>query len=148
MFEKLKQAKNSPWVRDLRDVRAIGFIVFGIIVLLVSWSTVGIIQTNYELQRKISRLEQQNRVYELEKNNLRLRNEYYGTDQYLELTARKAFGRAAPGERVYIVPEKVALAHTVPMPETKPDAVEQTSPKPTYQRNFEAWMNFLFHRAD
>lgn len=146
MLEKLKRLQKNPWVNDLRDKRTLGFLVFGIIAVLVSFNTVGIIQTNYELQRKISQLEQQNQVYELERDNLRLRNEYYNTDQYLELAARKAFGRAAPGERVYIVPEKIALQHTVPMPQQEQAAAPTENKKPLYQRNFEAWADFFLHR--
>ncbi len=113
-------------------------------MVLVSWNTVGVIQTNYDLQKRLSRLEQQNEVYNLENENLKLKNEYYNSDQYLELTARKQFGKAAPGERVYIVPKNVALEHTVELPKPKEQAPEVANPKPMYQRNFEAWMDFFF----
>lgn len=147
-MDKLRRGLAHPWVQELRDVRVLGFLVFGIILVLVSWSTVGIIQTNYDLQKKIAQLEQQNEVYSLENTNLKLKNEYYNTDQYLELTARKQFGRAAPGEKMYIVPKNIALQHTVPMPTVEQVAEIAPSPKSRYQKNFEAWMDFFFHRAD
>ena len=146
MIEKLKAAASSHWVRDMRDIRVVAFMAVGIIMMLFSWSIVGVIQTNYELQKKIAELEQRNQVYELEKTNLKLKNEYYNTSQYLELTARKAFGRAAPGERVYIVPESVALKHTVPMPEEQKAEEKTEDIKPAYQRYFEAWADFFLHR--
>jgi cell division protein FtsB len=145
--DRLKQMWAHPWLQEMRDVRVLGFMVFGIILVLVSWSTVGIIQTNYELQKRIARLEQQNQVYELENTNLMLKNEYYNTDQYLEITARKQFGRAAPGEKMYIVPKNIALQHTVPMPTPEEKAPVAPSPKSRYQKNFEAWMDFFFHRT-
>jgi cell division protein FtsB len=148
MGDKLRSIWAHPWVQEMRDVRVMGFMVFGIILVLVSWSTVGVIQLNYDLQKKVAGLEQQNEVYELENNNLKLTNEYYNTDQYLELTARKQFGRAAPGERMYIVPKNIALQHTVPMPEEQAAGRVETSAKPQYQKNFEAWMDFFFHRTD
>src|SRR5690606_11096947 len=129
------------------DVRVLGLIVFCVIVLLVSWSGVRVIETNYELQQQIARMEEETKLLELENANKKLENEYYNTDQYLELQARKQFGKAAPGETVLIVPESVALAHSVDLG-LENDEVDQAkkAEKPFYQRNFEAWMSFLFRR--
>ena len=136
-------------VQELRDVRVLGQLVFVVIVLLVSWSGVRVIETNYRLQQQIARLEEQTKLLELESANKKLENEYYKTDQYLELQARKQFGRAAPGETVLLVPEHVALAHTVELQKDsqgrEPEAV--ASRKPQYQQNFEAWMSFFFRRS-
>lgn len=145
MFEKIKSLPLKSYIMELRDIRMVGFLVFGIIVLLVSWSTVGIIQTNYDLQKKIAQLEQQNKVAELETRNLKLKNEYLNTDQYLELTARKQFGKAAPGETVMVVTKVTALSKTVEMPKVETLVEKQEKDKPFYQKNFEAWMDFLFH---
>lgn len=146
MLEKILKYRNHPWVLALHDVRVIGFLVFGVIVLLVSWSTVGVIQTNYELQKKIAKQEQENQVTELQNNNLKLRNEYYNSDQYLELSARK-LGMAAPGERVYNVPQSVALKHTVDMKAQQEKEQEPAGNiKPLYQQNLEAWRNFFFQK--
>src|SRR5690242_16883915 len=112
MFEKIKNYPLRPLVRQLKDVRVVGFLVFGVLVLLVSWSGVKVIETNYELQKQVSRVQQENQVAELENNNLKLQNQYYNTDEYLELTARRQFGKGAPGEKLLIVPQEVALAHT------------------------------------
>ncbi len=147
MLEKIKSSKYYFYGSQLRDVRVLGLAFFGVLVLLVSWSGIQVIQTNYDLQKQISKLQQQNQVSQLENNNLHLRNQYYNTDQYLELTARKQFGKAAPGETVLLVPKTVALAHAKEIP--KPDTQTKEKPithKPTYQRNFEAWMDFLLHR--
>jgi hypothetical protein len=51
---------------------------------------------------------------------------------------------AAPGETELIVPESVALSHTVPEPTTLP--AKPAPLPPLYQRNFEAWVNFFLHR--
>jgi hypothetical protein len=116
-------------------------------VLLVSWSGVKAIDTNYGLQKQISRLEQQNDVQHLSNENLKLQNDYYQTPQYLEVAARQNFGLAAPGETVLAVPRNVALAHTVDLPTSAPSAIQKKqSKKPAYQRNFQAWMDFLLDR--
>ena len=145
MQEKIQKSLKHPIIQQLKDVRVLGFIVFGVLVLLVSWSGVNIIQTNYGLQKQISKLEQQNEIQKLENNNLKLTNEYYNTDTYLDLTARRQFGKAAPGEKVLLMPKSVALAHTVAdnVKKVKAPVVE----KPLYQRNFEAWVNFFLHRT-
>lgn len=147
MLEKIKQYSKHPFLQQLRDVRFLGFLVFGVLVLLASWSGVTVIETNYDLQKQISQIDQQNQVQQLTNNNLKLQNEYYNTDTYLELTVRKQFGKGAPGEQLLLVPKDVALAHAKELPTSQMQTVakKQTNP-PTYRKNFDAWMNFLFHR--
>lgn len=144
---KLKQLLQNPYVRAMNDTRALGLVAFGVVAVLVSWSGMKAIQTNYGLQQQIAKLQQQNQVAELENNNQKLRNEYYKTDEFLELSARRQFGKAAPGEKVYLVPKKVALANAPELSQDKKAAkLEADTHKPTYQKNFEAWMNFFLHR--
>lgn len=146
MIDKLKNYSKHPSLGVLADTRALGLIAFGIIALLVSWSGVKSIQTNYELQKQISEASQQNDVAKLENTNLKLRNEYYKTDQFLELAARRQFGKAAPGETLYIVPKSVALANTIDVPTEKTPKTKKVGQKPFYQENFEAWVDFFLHR--
>jgi cell division protein FtsB len=133
------------YVLSLRDVRNVGLLVFTVIVLLISWSGVKSIQTNYGLQKQIAQLQQENQVQNLENSDQALQNQYYNTNQYLEITARENLGLAAPGETELLVSQSVALAHTVKEPGTI--ATPSEVPKqPFWQRNFEAWMNFFLHR--
>lgn len=149
MFDKIKNIDYKTHLKQLRDVRMLGLIVFLVLVLLTSWSGIKVIQTNYELEKRIVTLQQQNEVQALENANQRLRNQYYNTDQFLELAARRQFGKAAPGEKVILVPKEVALRHTIDVP-THPEQkkVEPAADKPAYQKNFEAWINFLLHRQN
>ena len=147
MQDKLKQLLDHPYAANLNDTRVLGLLGFGFIALLVTWSGVKSIQTNYELQKQIAGLEQKNSVKKLESSNLKLRNEYYKTDTFLELAARRQFGRAAPGETMYLVPEKVAMANTVAVAEEK-KVVTQADHRPSWQKNLEAWFNFFLHRKD
>ena len=111
---KFKQSAETiyAYVNRLRDVRFAGQVLFVIVVLLVSWSGVKAINTNYSLQKQISTLQQQNAIQALENNNLKLQNQYYNSNQYLELSARQNFGLAAPGETELVVPQNVALSYT------------------------------------
>src|SRR3978361_671678 len=87
----------SLFLRRLNDPRFVGQLIFVVVVLLISWSGVKNIQTNYNLQKQITALNQQNSLQKLRNDNLGLQNQYYNSNQYLELSARQNFGLAAPG---------------------------------------------------
>ena len=146
MLNKVKTHFNSGKLQFLNDTKNLGLIAFGVIALLVSWSGVNSIQANYGLQKQISELSQQNTVAELENTNLKLRNEYLKTDQYLELAARRQFGKAAPGETVVNVPKKVALANTVEPKNVAVKVATTEESKPFYLKNLQAWVDFFLHR--
>jgi len=141
------QEKVWAYAQNLRDPRVIGLLLFLVVVLLISWSGIKAIETNYGLQKQIATLQQQNEIRNLTNQNLKLQNDYYNTPQYLELAARKDFGLAAKGETVLIVPKDVALRNTVDLPQDKAAAeAQKQANKPVIQRNFDAWMDFFLHR--
>ena len=90
---------------------------FGVVALLVTWSGIKVAQNNYDLGKKVSVIQQRNDVASLENQNLKLKNKYYESNEFLELAARRQFGRAAAGEKMYIVPSDVSLKSTVEMPQ-------------------------------
>lgn len=145
MFDKIKKLPKSSIIHQFQDVRVLGLLVFVSLALLVSWSGVKVIQTNYELEKSISKLRQENEVRELENANLKLRNQYYNTDQFLELAARRQFGRGAPGEKLVLIPKAVALAHTVELPDSFQQGTAQVE-ESKQQSNLETWINFFLHR--
>ncbi|HET9173891.1 MAG TPA: septum formation initiator family protein, partial [Candidatus Saccharimonadales bacterium] len=119
MLDKLAhyQKIGTELVHRFSDIRFTGQVLFGVVVVLISWSGAKAVQSNYGLQKQISTLQQQNAVQQLANNNLKLQNEYYNTNQYLELSARQNFGLANPGETEILIPKSVALANTVAVPE-------------------------------
>ena len=144
-FERYKLAIKN-YILGLRDVRNVGMLAFVVLVLLVSWSGLQAIQSNFVLQKKMYELERTNEIKRLANENLRLTNKYYETNQYLEVTARQNLGMALPGETVLLVPKDVALKYTTPMPdEDEAKVVEKKVP--FWERNFESWMNFFLHRG-
>jgi len=147
MFDKIQKTYNSKSARQLLDVRNLGLYVFGIVVLAIAWSGAKTVQNNYELQKKISALGQQNAVLSLENSNTYLQNQYYKTDQYLELSARQNLGLAAPGEQVMLVPRQTALKYVDPsldQSSQKTQTAADTRSKPV--KNLEAWRDFLLGR--
>jgi cell division protein FtsB len=144
LIQTFEEYKNRPYFEQFHDMRALGLLVFLLVALLISYSGVKSIQTNYDLQKRISELKQQNQVQQLANANQKLKNQYLASDQYLDIAARQNFGLGAPGEKLILVPEAVARKNTVaPAVEKRPTP---TSEQPFYQRNFQAWMNFFLNR--
>ncbi len=131
--------------QSLSDTRILTLLAFAVVAILVTFSGISVVQKNYELDKQISAARQRNDVEKLENQNLKLKNTYYQTNQFLELAARRQFGKASAGERLYIVPEEVALAKTVDMP--KPAVVTAAPQKSSskQRQNLDAWLDFLFY---
>jgi cell division protein FtsB len=148
MLTKIRQYQEtlSRFATQFKDVRNIGLMLFLVVLLLITWSGVKAIETNYGLQKQISKLEQQNSVQKLGNQNAKLQNDYYNTPQYLDLAAREHFGRAAPGETVLVIPRQVALANTVDLKPPAETQAKQEVKKPGWQRNFQAWLDFFLNR--
>lgn len=135
-------------IKQLSDVRNIALYLFVFIVLAIAWSSVKTIQNNYDLQKAISTLKQQNEVIALTNQNINLQNKYYQTDQYLELSARQSLGLAVPGEKVMLVPKTVALKYVDPGL-SKQNIKESPNPldsRSKYVKNIETWRDFLLGR--
>lgn len=124
--------------RNLFETNQIVRIVGIVIAASLIWQTVKVVQRNYTLQGQVDRLEDEVAVLELQNQRLKYDIEYYKTDEYLELAARKEFNKRASGERVVALSKDDAI--DVPLPEDRID----TLVKPQYQENFEQWLFFLF----
>lgn len=154
MNDKLQKYKQvilkiitHPNVKTVRDVRVLGLIGLGLLVLIASWSGVRVIETNYELQKKIANEQKENEIQKLKNDNITLQNDYYNSDTYLELTARKLYGKAAPGETVIIVPKSVAQKYAPDISKEKEPTEEVLDTRPQYRKNFDAWMDILFRQG-
>lgn len=140
---------NQELIKRITDVRNIVLYIFTLVVLAITWSGVKAVQSNYELQKKISALKQQNEVLKLENENAALENRYLETDQYLELTARQNLGLAAPGEKVLLVPIETAMKNIDP---SLKNEIEQSAKagiednRSKYAKNLEDWRDFLLGR--
>ena len=140
--KQIAKAEETIRSRGLLDTRVLALLGVGVIAISIFWNGAGIIQQNYDLAQKTAAIEQENEILELENRNKELQNEYLATDEFAEITARRVFGRAAPGERVYILPEEVTL-NALSEPPIK-EEVEVTIEKPQWQQNVESWLNIYF----
>ena len=149
MFDKIKnvslQVMGFVKKYELSDPRTWGLIVFAFIAAAVTWSGAKAIQLNFSLQKQEVAIAELNKVQELQNQTQALKNEYYKTDEYKELAARRLFGKAALGEKVYVVPKDVALkyvsAEATPVPVKTPNPIKL----PKYQQNIQDWLDFFFH---
>lgn len=137
---------NKQRLAWITDVRNIALYVFALVVLAITWSGVKAVQNNYELQKKIAALRQQNEVLKLENDNAALENKYLETEEYLELSARQNLGMAAPGETVLLIPKETAMKYVdrkLVKGQTEP---EEAVKKSGISKNVDDWRNFLLGR--
>lgn len=141
----IKKIKNIDFKTVLSN-KNLSLYLFLIVALAVAWSTARIIQKNYVLQQQITELQQQTVIQEQENKNQALKNQYYQTDAYLDLAARKYFAKSSPGERIFVVPEETASKYikTPPAPETESRIVEQ---KNRILKNWQNWLSFLTNQS-
>ena len=144
-IKNIDTKKMTAYVMRLSDMRFAGQVAFVVIVLLVSWSGIKTIQTNYALQKQISAIKQRTDVQKLENDNLTLQNQYYKSNQYLELAARQDLGLGLPGEKEIIVPASVVKNYTADIsPEVKQEPIKRK--QTLVERNLSGWLDFFFHR--
>jgi len=113
-------------------------IPFLFITLLIA--SVGSIAKNWELQQQLNAKQTEMELLKLDVNKTRLENQYYASDEYQELEARKLLGKKLPGEVMIDLPNNSEFA-------------KNKHPKPTLEEriearklsNFEQWLEFLFN---
>lgn len=138
MIERIKHFARHAW-RRLSLSGAVGVVVIFIVFSLVIGS-VQAIQENFQRQIEVDSLAQEVALLEIQNETVRLQNQYYQTDEYLELQARDLLGKTRPGEKVVILPKTTAKA-----PESLQNGLPERAEIPLEERsNFEQWLYFLF----
>jgi hypothetical protein len=94
------------------------------------------LQNNFRLQGQVNGLTEEVAKSKLEADTLALENQYYASDEYLELQARERLNKAAPGEHLLLLPPNTPL-QTEEKVEKGILAIKTTN-------NFQAWLNFFF----
>jgi cell division protein FtsB len=144
MFGKIK---NNQILKSVIEPKNLGLYVLVIVALSVTWSTIKIIEKNYELEKQITVLQQQVDVLGQQTKNQELKNAYYKTDAYLDLAVRKYFGKAIPDEKLILVPSEVAAKYI--HPETSATNSQKSSKsKPKFIQNWQDWIDFFLHRQN
>jgi len=128
---------NNFLPRFLAKINLSRIIVIVIIIAMLAWiwATIVALNKNYELEKQVEQGRLENEIQEIENENLRLQQVYYGTDEFLELSAREKLNLALPGEHLVILP----ATENSNKVETGVAAIAADT-----RSNFEKWLEFLF----
>ena len=117
-------------------------VLFLAIVLCLVWTyqSVAAMSRNWELSE---RLTSERKTLELLRNEVevtKMANEYYKTDEYQELVARKNLDKKLNGENMVVMPENSAEAKN----KHKEVSVATKLMEEKEYSNFEKWLMYLF----
>ena len=109
------------------------------IVLCLVWTYQSIVamSRNWELSETLVTEKKELELLSVEVEAAELENEYYKTDEYQELLARKYLDKKMPGENMVVMPENSEAAKNKHKVEREEKSEEEHS-------NFEKWMMYLF----
>jgi hypothetical protein len=105
-----------------------------------TWASVQALQRNYTLQRELDTKKLEQRLVELETQNLTFEQRYYQTGEYKELAMRERVGVVLPGEKVLFLPPNSAQVKMLDARSTETPVANE----PRQASNFEQWIAFLF----
>lgn len=112
-----------------------------IVAFLISmgwvWGTVQTLQKNFTYQQQVDALTQNVELERLRNENLEFQQQYFRSEEFLELSARQRLGKAAPGEKLIILPDSRNIVDTV-----TPGATSQTAT--VKSSNLAQWVRFFF----
>lgn len=132
------------YIERLGDFRYSGQLIFAIFIVLLTWSGIRAVETNYKLQLQIASLNQSNQLASLENTNIELQNQYLQSDQYVDISARQNLGLAQSGEQELLMPKSVALNYIVKS-DINLSSSEVVVSKPS---NYQLWVDFFLHRNE
>jgi len=115
-----------------------GAVALGLLIALSwSWGTVSTLQKNFQLQQEVDVLDQEVELADLQNQNLTFQQNYLRSNEFLEISSRDKLGKAAPSEKVIILPDTSALTDV-------PTGVKKTAVATVKPSNFSQWMQFFF----
>ena len=131
-------ATLSDTLRTYFNTQNATLALFIVVAVSLGFNTFKVIQRNYGLQQEVDRLEDEIAVIEVQNQNLTYNIEYYKTDSYLQVEAKRRFNLAEQDEQVIFLPkdgepEERAIA----------EAAQPAEVEPNYS-NFDKWVVFFF----
>ena len=141
MLGKARSFSRRAAYRIRHDYATPGNTVVAIALVLALgfvWSSLGVMQRNYALEKELDAQKQQLQLAQLQTANDQLEQSYYKTAEYQQLAARQDLGLALPGEKLLVLPANSQAAI-----QADEDA-DTVAVQPTDTNNFEQWANFLF----
>lgn len=108
--------------------------------LMWTWGSISAMTRNWTLSQELIEREREKALLELEVETLELENDYYRSDEYKELSARKYQNKKLPGETMIYLPSNSDAAKS----KHNNDATSDSAVDTPQLDNFEQWMAFLF----
>ena len=110
------------------------------VVMCLTWTYQSIMamSRSWELTERLATERRNLDLVQLEVEMMELENEYYQSDEYQELMARKHAGKQLAGEHMVYLPENSEVA------KNKHAVVEAAAVEEKEYSNFDKWMQFLF----
>ncbi len=138
MRDKLRKLKY----RLKHDFLSLENVVLAIaIIMCLTWTYQSIMamNRNWELTERLNTENKTLQLLKVEVEAAELENEYYQTDEYQELMARKLLDKKQPGENMVVMPENSEVA------KNKHRTVTVTMETNTKElSNPEKWLSYLF----
>ncbi|MCR5700326.1 MAG: hypothetical protein K6G49_02770 [Candidatus Saccharibacteria bacterium] len=130
---KFKLKHDFFTVENIVLVVAIG------LCLVWTYQSIAAMSRNWELSERLTEERKKLELISLEVEATELTNEYYKSNEYQELMARRNLDKKLSGENMVVMPENSETAKNKHKDELRTIAVEE----PEYS-NFEKWMMYLF----
>jgi len=105
-----------------------------------TYQSITAMSRNWDLSEKLTTEKKELELLTVENEAAELENEYYRSNEYQELMARKYLEKQLPGEKMVVMPENSEKAKNIHEGSTLQSAVENG----VEYSNFEKWMRFLF----
>lgn len=141
-FQNLRTTCRRGVYKLKHDVLTLDNIVIIVAVLLCfgwTWGSVSSMSRNWELAEQVAEAERRLALLQLEVETMRYENEYYASDEYLELEARRLQEKVMPGEVLVYLPENSDTAKHKHDNDDEPTTVAEQAAS-----NLEQWLQFLF----
>ena len=108
-----------------------------VLCLVLTYQSILAMSRNWELTERLTTEQKSLELLSVEVEAAELENEYYKTNEYQELLARKYLDKKNPGENMVIMPENSETAKNKYV-------VEEVIQEEKEYSNFEKWMMYLF----
>lgn len=131
--------KTQYWLKhDLLVFDNVVLIIALVFCLIWTWGSISSMTRNWSLAQELMNRQREKALLELEVETLELENEYYLSEEYQELAARKYQSKMLPGETMVYLPEDSNKTNR-----GTEIAVEEIIATDTMS-NLEQWLAFLF----
>lgn len=122
---------------DFLTVENVVLVLAIVLCLVWTYQSITAMSRNWELTEQIVTKKKELELLSTEVEAAELENEYYKTNEYQEILARKYLDKKGPGENMVVLPENSENA------KNKHKALKQKREEKEYT-NFEKWMMYLF----